>query len=98
MTSSLASGFAVARLADATGARRALQRGFSLLAAVVFLGWWHVASWPAALALAIAHGAAVGSHVPLLDAAAIDGLGIERQRYGWIRLWGTAGYLVATKL
>lgn len=92
----LAGGLTCGHLSDRRRMRRGLQRATSLLGVAVCLAWTQVQGLGGALALAVPFGIAVGGQIPLLDATAVDGLGLQRERYGRLRLFGTLGFATAS--
>jgi MFS transporter, PPP family, 3-phenylpropionic acid transporter len=82
-------------LADHTQQRMLLIRTTCLLAAIFFAGVLLGDSflW-IALVMAL-HTFFRTAALPLFEANTLNHLGEERERYGWIRLWGSLGFVLA---
>ncbi len=81
--------------ADATGRTQALFQWNSWLCGLCFIPVLALRS-PGPLAAALALFALLKTPlVPLANGLAFQALGTDRRGYGWIRLWGSVGYILA---
>jgi MFS transporter, PPP family, 3-phenylpropionic acid transporter len=88
---------AAASLADAQPDRRPLLRALGLASLAACLALAAATSLPAiACALALA-SLCFNGLMPVYDAHALERLGPRAHRYGWLRLWGSIGF-IATSL
>ena len=86
--------YAWGALSDHTGAARALLRFSAAVALVSSLGlWWHGGAWWLGLVLLVMF-THTSSMMSLTEAAMAHLVAGDWGRYGRIRLWGSAGFLV----
>jgi PPP family 3-phenylpropionic acid transporter len=67
----------------------------ALVAALSAAAVWLV-GWPALVLFVIVLGLGLSGTGPILDARAVDAFGSDRARYGRLRMWGSASFIVAS--
>lgn len=92
------------RTADRTGRPAAVLSGFSIVAALVALGYVPARGLPLLLLVSIAHAAALSPLTPIADALALGSAQGERPcspgagafgfEYGWVHATGSVGFIV----
>jgi PPP family 3-phenylpropionic acid transporter len=67
----------------------------AVVAAIAAASVWLV-GWPALIVFVIALGLGLSGIGPILDARAVEAFGPDRARYGRLRMWGSASFIVAS--
>ncbi|NLD72759.1 MAG: MFS transporter [Chloroflexi bacterium] len=79
-------------LADRFGIRNRLLTLVLGLSPLPYLAMMATTQFSGLLALTVLSSVTMAPVNPLMDSAALAGLGAERHRYGSVRLWGSVGY------
>jgi PPP family 3-phenylpropionic acid transporter len=82
-------------VADLSGRRVAWVRIACLLAAGFFLAIFRASGYLELLWVTVAFGAFWSAALPQFEAVTLAHLGSSPQRYSWIRLWGSLGFIAA---
>ena len=85
-------------LADAAGRPVRLVRVTAAAGALCWLGMFASTSFLAICAVVLGLGFFLSAALPLVEATTLSHLGEQTGRYGAVRLWGSIGYIVATRL
>src|SRR4051812_6553502 len=67
----------------------------AVVAAIAAASVWAV-GWPALIVFVVALGVGASGIGPILDARAVEAFGSDRARYGRLRVWGSASFVVAS--
>ena len=82
-------------IADHTGRRIPWVRVACLLAATFFLPFLYLRDYPALLAATLAFGFCWSAALSQFEAITLAHLHRHIERYPWVRLWGSVGFIVA---
>jgi PPP family 3-phenylpropionic acid transporter len=83
-------------LADHLPDRRPVLLASAALSAATVFALVHAESLWASLLGLCAFSLFFNGIMPVYDAHTLDGLGDDRHRYGWLRLWGSIGFVVTS--
>src|SRR5262245_27846827 len=67
----------------------------AVVAAIAAASVWLV-GWPALIVFVVAIGIGMSGTGPILDARAVEAFGSDRARFGRLRMWGSASFVVAS--
>jgi PPP family 3-phenylpropionic acid transporter len=67
----------------------------AVVAGIAAAAMW-VVGWPALVVFVVALGLGMSGIGPILDARAVEAFGPDRARYGRLRMWGSASFVVAS--